>query len=330
MPKIYITTVPFGEVDSKPIDLLKTTGWEFIINPLGRKMRPEEVAEFAKDSDGIIAGTEDLLPLIKASNQLKIISRVGIGLDSVPLQLCKDKGIRIAYTPDAVTMAVAELTLGIMVSITRHVNYADMEIRRGNWKRKQGKRIGRSVIGIIGLGRIGTETIKLLAPFNPRKILVNDIKDKTDEISHLKKMTGIDIESVDKKTLYQQADVVTLHVPLSPATKDLIDKKSLGLFKKESYLINLARGGIVNEQDLYDCLKEKKIAGAAIDCFMTEPYNGPLKEIDNVLLTQHMGSCSFDCRAQMEIQAAEDIIRFFNNKPLLNEVPEEEFEYQVL
>lgn len=329
MPKIFVSTSPFGEIDSSPLKLLRETGWEFEVNPYDRKLTPEEVGEMAADCDGLIAGTENINVVMEKAKKLKIVSRVGIGLDSVPLKKCRDRGITVTYTPDAVTMAVAELTVGIMISLTRHVIYADMEIRRSNWKRKQGKRIGNSTIGIIGVGRIGTETIKLLSSFKPEKILVNDIRDISDTIKHLQESTQISIKCASKKEIYRSADIVSLHVPFSPKTKNMINREILKQFRSDSYLINLARGGIVNETDLYYCLKEHQIAGAAIDCFTQEPYSGPLAELDNIILTQHMGSCSFDCRAKMEVQATEDMIRFFNKEELINEVPDEEFEYQL-
>lgn len=327
MHNIFISTVPFGESDPKPLELLRETGWEINLNPLGRRLKPKEVAELALDSDGLIAGTEDLSILIQKTKQLKVISRVGIGLDSVPLAECKEKGITVTYTPDAVTMAVAELTVGIMISLSRNTHSADREIRRGEWKRRQGKRIGKSVIGIIGLGRIGTNVARLLGPFQPREIIINDIKDKSEEIELLKD-NGLNIRQVEKHRIYRDSDIVTLHVPLSLQTRNLINQEELRLFKKDAYLINLARGGIINEADLYKVLQKNGIRGAALDCYEEEPYCGPLAELENVLLTQHMGSCSFDCRANMEIEATQDLIRFFQEKPLTNEVPEEEFCYQ--
>ncbi|MFC1822583.1 NAD(P)-dependent oxidoreductase [Thermodesulfobacteriota bacterium] len=328
MPKIFISTLPFGEVEPRPISLLEETGWKFMINPLEKKLSPNEVVEMALDCDGIIAGTEDLRPLIDRSKKLKIIARVGIGLDSVPLALCKEKGIKVIYTPDAVTMAVAELTVGIMIGLTRHVYLADKNFRCGEWERKQGKRIGKSIIGIIGFGRIGTNVARLLIPFHPHQVLVNDLNDKSVEIQKFKKH-GLSIRHTDKKEIYQNADIITLHVPLYLKTKGMINAQTFHQFKQDVYLINLARGGIINEADLFDALKEKRIGGAALDCFEQEPYCGTLTGLDNILLTQHIGSCSFDCRMKMEIEATEDLIRYFKNEPLKNEVPEEEFWYQL-
>lgn len=327
MPKIFVSATPFGDIDSTPKRLLKETGWEHKINASGRRPTPNEVAELALDYDGLIAGTEDLRLLIERTNRLKIISRVGIGLDSVPLALCREKGITVTYTPDAVTMAVAELTVGIMISLTRHTHISDRNIRHGEWQRRQGKRIGKSTIGLIGFGRIGTNVARLLVPFQPEEILVNDIKDKSNQIAGFRD-GGLNIRHAEKQEIYRNSDIVSLHIPLSSQSRHLINAETLQHFKKETYLINLARGGIVNETDLYKALITGQIAGAAIDCFEEEPYCGPLGELDNVVLSQHMGSCSFDCHSRMEIEATQDLIRFFKGEALKNEVPEEEFYYQ--
>jgi D-3-phosphoglycerate dehydrogenase / 2-oxoglutarate reductase len=326
--RIFISTDPFGEVDSTPLELLEKSGFEYTINPLKRKLTPEEVGEFARDCDGLIAGTENIDTVLKQADHLKIISRVGIGLDSVPLDRCRERGIKVSYTPDAVTMAVVELTIGLMISLTRHVVKADAHTRQGIWNRLQGKRIGESVIGLIGFGRIGSNIARVLKEFHPRKILINDIKDKSAQIQKIQSTTGIEIVQVDKEEIYRNADIVSLHLPLTSKTVDIINADSLKLINNEAFLINTSRGGLVNETDLYEILKKGELAGAAIDAFEQEPYTGPLIELENIILTQHMGSCSFDCRSQMEIQATEDLIRFFNGEPLSNEVPEEEYDYQ--
>lgn len=328
MPKIFVSTVPFGEIDSRPLEVLQATGWEFVINPLGRKLTPQEVGEMASACDGLIAGTEDVGVVLDKATHLKIVCRVGIGLDSVPLAECRRRGIVVTYTPDAVTKAVAELTVGAMIGITRFVPQADRNTRDHHWKRLVGKRIGESVIGLLGLGRIGTEVVRLLAGFGPKEILVNDLKDKRTAIVGLQNDYGLSIRQAEKDEIYSLCDVVSLHLPLSHATRKLIDAEVLKLFRPDAFLLNFARGGVVDEAALYDALKGHRIAGAAVDVFGQEPYSGPLTGLDNILLTQHMGSCSYDCRAQMELQATEDLIRFFRGEPLVNEVPEEEYAYQ--
>ncbi|EMN89869.1 phosphoglycerate dehydrogenase [Leptospira weilii] len=324
--KIFISTYPFGIHDPEPLNLLNATGWEIITNPFKRKLKSTEVAEIAKDVDGIIAGTEDLTPLIQSNQKLKFISRVGIGLDSVPLSLCRERDIKVSYTPDAVTKAVVELTIGLMLSVTRYISNADRELRKGKWSRFTGKRLGESVIGLIGLGRVGLSVLRILSAFAPKKIIINDlVDDKSDEVRNILEKSKIPFAFLNKEQIYTDSDVISIHVPLTKLTKNLISSAELSKFKKDAFLINTARGGIVNEAALYEALKNQRIAGAAIDVFEEEPYKGNLCELENVLLTQHMGSCSYDCRLLMEKGAAEEIIRFFKGVPLLNEVPEQEY-----
>ncbi|EMO24097.1 phosphoglycerate dehydrogenase [Leptospira santarosai] len=328
--KIFISTYPFGFYNPEPMEILNRAGWEIVTNPLKRKLTALEVSEFAKEADGIIAGTEDLTPLIHKNRNLKIISRVGIGLDSVPLNLCKERGIAVTYTPDAVTMAVVELTIGLMISSTRRVVLAHQELKNGGWSRFTGKRLGESTIGIIGIGRVGLNVIRILSEFNPKMILMNDLKDKRKEVSEILNSKSIPYRFVEKDEIYSASDIISLHVPLSHKTKNLIGDREFNLFSKDSFLINTARGGIVNEVDLYNALKSNRIGGAAIDVFEQEPYKGNLTELDNIILTEHMGSCSYDCRLLMEKGSAEEIVRFFRGETLLNPVPKEEYQNQIV
>ena len=194
----------------------------------------------------------------------------------------------------------------------------------------QGKRIGESTIGIIGFGRVGSSVAKMLSVFNPKQILVNDVKDMTAEINSLKEKYNLNITNASKEEIYNNADIITLHIPLTAHTKYMINNEAMGMMNPRAFLVNTSRGGIVNEDDIYEVLKNKQIGGCATDVFETEPYIGPLIELDNVILTQHMGSCSYDCRSRMEIEATEEVIRFFSNEPLKSEVPEEEYECQLL
>ena len=233
----------------------------------------------------------------------------------------------VCYAPDAVTMAVAELTVGLMLNITRFVHAAERQIRTGVWQRLQGRRLGKSVIGLIGFGRIGNSVARLLVPFHPCKVLINDIKDKSSELQTMHQ-AGLCVEQVPLSRIYHESHIISLHVPLYSMTRNLIAEKQLSQMRSDAFLINTSRGGIVNEQALHEALSEGKLGGAALDVFEEEPYSGTLSELDNVLLTPHMASCSHDCRAKMELEATEEVIRFFQGERLQNEVPEEEYVYQ--
>ncbi|TGL66376.1 phosphoglycerate dehydrogenase [Leptospira jelokensis] len=326
MKSVFVSTFPFCRTSPKALELLASNGYKVTINPMGRKMKPLEVMEAAKDFDALIAGTEDLTPLVKETTHLKLISRVGVGLDSVPLDLCKERGISVAYTPDAVSPAVSELAVSLIIDAMRKVTYADREIRNGEWTRPYGSRIGGSTIGILGFGRIGKRVASHLLGYMPKEILVCDLLNQEQSMERLQKLSNQIFEmnqtigknwnptkliQVDLETLLKRSDAVTIHIPLNDNTKNLLDAKAMSTMKPEAVLINTARGGIVNEDDLYQILKDQKIAAAAMDVFLDEPYNGPLCELENVILTQHMGSCSNDCREDMEREAAENVVGFF-------------------
>ncbi|HMV80786.1 MAG TPA: phosphoglycerate dehydrogenase [Leptospiraceae bacterium] len=317
---LFVSTYPFGRENSLPREILKKTPLKVIYNPLNRKLKPSETAELAKDADIIIAGTENLEPLIRSSERLKFISRVGIGLDSVPLRLCKEKGIRVSYTPDAVTPAVTELTLGLILDLFRDISYCDREIRNGKWSRPVGRRIEHSVIGMLGFGRVGKGVARLLSSFRPKEVLVNDIKDIQKDILSFREKFGLNIRFAEKEEIYSVSDLVTVHMPLTSETRGLVNRDVLHLFRKDAFLLNTARGEIVHENDLYDSLKNREIQGAALDVFSEEPYKGRLRELENIILTEHIGSCSVDCRIAMERESAEEALNFFEGKKLLREV----------
>ena len=323
-PRIFVSTFPFARNNTLPLEHLKKSGFEICLNSTGRKISGKELYEHASDCDGIIAGTEDLSELIAKNPKLRIISRVGVGLDSVPLSICKEKNITVSYTPDAVSFAVAELTLGFMIGLCRHLQKADVDLRSGGWNRFQGKGLNESVIGIVGFGRIGKLVASMLGPFSPIKILVSDLK-KID----LSPYKHLNIEQVDNSRIFTDCDILTLHIPGSKSNQDFINKTIIEKMKSTAYLINTARGGLVNENDLFDALGSNKLQGAALDVFAEEPYKGNLKTLKNIVLTQHMGSCSDQARLGMELEAAEDIVRFFKGETLRNMVPQEEYELQA-
>ena len=323
MPKALITTVPFGDKNRLPLELLEAAGIEYLINPIGRKLKEDELAEMVADFDVLIAGTEPLTDkVMNNASKLKLISRVGIGLDSVDLLAAERRDIKVSYTPDAPAPAVAELTIGIMLTLLRSVHVANIEMHRGEWHRYFGRRIPEITIGIIGTGRIGGRVLRRLAGFGSPRILVNDIHPNMNVAPEHK------LEWVGKEEIYKQADVICLHVPLTIQTKNMIKREHLLNMKQDAIIINTSRGGIINERDLAEVLNAGHLSGAAIDVFEQEPYDGELTQIDRCLLTSHMGSMSIDCRTRMEIEATEEAVRFITGKSLEGVVPEEEYEVQ--
>lgn len=323
MKKVLITTVPFGNKNRLPLELLEQAGIEYLINPLNKKLDENELLELVTDFDAIIAGTEQITSKVmdRASN-LKMISRVGIGLDGVDLSAAEQRGIKVSFTPDAPAPAVAELTVGLMLSLLRSIHVANAELHRGEWVRHFGRRIPEITIGIIGVGRIGQRVLRRLSSFGTPRILVNDLNPDDRLIPQTK------LVWTDKEEIYKQADVISLHLPLTKYTKNMIRAEHIALMKPDTILINTARGGIINELDLANALNAGHLRGAAIDVFESEPYTGPLADIERCILTSHMGSMTVDCRTRMEIEATEEAVRFLKGLPLEREVPKEEYEVQ--
>lgn len=324
-PRALITTVPFGVVDRRPLDLLEAEGVPYVLNPLGRRLREEELAELAQGFTVLIAGTEPITGrVMAAAPSVKLIVRVGIGLDSVDLLAARARGIEVCYTPDAPSPAVAELAVGLMLAVLRGVGEVDRLIRAGGWQRVMGRRLATQTVGLLGVGRIGRRVARILrGGFPTVRLLGHDLR--PDEA--VGRECGL--EWVDRPTLLRESDVVSLHVPLTRLTVGMIGGSELASMKPTSVIVNTARGGIVEEQALVRALRERRIAGAALDVFEVEPYEGELASLDNCLLTCHIGSMTSDCRAQMELEAIEEALRFFRREPFRQIVPDEEYRLRM-
>ena len=324
MNSIFVSTFPFCETNRFPLEMLAGNNCGFSLNPLGRKMTEAELINALGQSAALVAGTETISrKVFEACPTLRHISRVGVGLDSVDLCEARRRNISVSYTPEAPAPAVAELTIGLMISLLRKIDQANVLMHQGQWKRFMGRRISEITLGIIGTGRIGGRVLRRLRGFGTPRILVNDL---LADQSLNKAVPELKLEWVEKEVIYREADLLSIHLPLTPRTRKLIGERELAKFKKDSFLINTSRGGIVDEKALWEALHDGPLAAAAIDVFEKEPYDGPLKDLPNCLLTSHMGSMSSDCRTRMEVEATEEAIRFILGKPLLSPVPSEEYE----
>jgi len=314
--KIIVTTYVFGILNKEPFNLLESHGFKAKTNELGRKYSREELIHVLKKEqpDVIIAGTEkydeELLDLIP---NLKMISRVGAGLDSVDLKECKKRNIIVTSTPDAPSNAVAELTICQIINMLRRIKNAQNDLLQGRWNRIIGKEIKECYMGIIGLGRIGGLVYKKLKSFDPKSIWINDI-DKS-------KYKNIDQKSIkSKREIFSKCDVITIHIPYNEKNKDYVSIKEFKILKSNACLVNTSRGGIIDEEALYHWLKENKEASAAVDAFQKEPYKGKLLKCNNAYLTPHLGSCSDRSRLAMEGGAAKEVVRYLLKKKFGNRV----------
>ena len=307
--KLLISTSTFGLIDPTPLEKISQAGFDCILNPYKQTLSTQQLIELLDGVSGLIAGTEKITEeVFKARPHLKIISRCGAGIDNIDLQAAKKYGIAIASTPEAPILSVAELTLGLMLNVMRSLGLSDRLIRAGKWEKRMGSLLSGKTIGIIGFGQVGEVLARLLQPFHV-KIKAYDVKPRTDTARSLL------VEYVDLNELLKISDVVTIHLPLNSETKDLINAKTLALMKKEAILVNTSRGEIIDEEALYNALKSERITGAALDVFTQEPYAGKLRELNNVVLTSHIGSYTAEARVKMENLAVENVLKFFSAHP---------------
>jgi len=314
---ILIVTYPFGLCGSKPIELLEETGWNIHYSSLGRRLKGDEVRDMLKGMDAVIAGTEPYnKETIDLAKDLKVISRVGIGLDNVDYQACKKRGIQIAHTPSAPSDAVADLTVAQMLNLLRGLYISNQSVKDGRWKRITGLSVRQIKIGILGVGRIGSRVIDRLKPFGAN-ILASDVK----------KIDGVEgVTWVDKDTLFRESDLVSVHIPLNDENYHFVGMREFSMMKEGAYFINTSRGSVINERDIESCLLNKHLAGAALDVFEKEPYDGVMTEMDNVLLTAHLASSDRLSRYHMELWAVENCIKLLNGETPKDIVTEKSYE----
>jgi len=303
--KVHITTLPFNKDNLAFLE----QSFDVTINPLGRKIKNEEVYEQVHEADYVIAGTEkyDQELLGKLVN-LKGISRVGIGTDNIDLDIAEKNNIKILNTPEEPAKGVAELTLAFILNLLREISSHQVNLNHGNWERTLGKSINESTISLIGGGRVSKNVSKFLLSVGVKKIKVFDILDLSNDPDW--KHESISICGFEE--CLSNSDIVSLHVPMNEKNKNMISKKELLVMGKNSYLINVSRGGLINEEDLYEALNSNLIKGAALDVFATEPYDGKLLECKNLIATPHVASSTGYVRDQMERKACENLINLLD------------------
>ena len=302
MTKVAVTTRSFCEQDPRPMNLLKSAGYGVISNPYARKLKVDEIVSIAKDAVGIIAGLEEYnSDTFSRLTNLKVISRVGVGLDNIDMQAASRANVKVFNTPDAVTTSVAELTVGLILNLIRNISFMNASMRNRNWERKTGCLINKKNIGIIGFGRIGKKVAALLSSFDCHLYYYDpNIKSLASENS--KPCANLD-------ELLKLSDIISLHCQPLPNNQPLLSAKEFKMIKDGSWLINTARGSLIHEDALFDALKSGKLNGAALDVFNDEPYKGPLSDLDNVILTPHIGSYARESRIAMEIEAVQNLLK---------------------
>jgi len=268
----------------------------------------EELVEKIGEYDALIvrSGTKVTEEIIEKSN-LKIIGRAGVGLDNIDTEAARKKGVRIVNSPEASTISVAELVIGSLITLMRNIAHAHKSMREGKWERSKftGNELFGKTLGIIGFGRIGRE-VALRARAFGMDVSVYDPNITVEDTREY------NCKLVDLDELLKNSDIVTLHVPLIENTKSMIDEARLNLMKDSAILVNIARGGLVDENALYKALKENKLKGAVLDVFEDEPLgDSKLLSLDNVVLTPHLGASTDEAQINAGTVVVEKVRNFF-------------------
>lgn len=313
--KILITPRSFASFSDKPLKMLTERDYKIKRNNTGRPYKKEEMLKLIKDVDGIIIGIDELsAEIIEEANELKVISKYGIGLDNIDINMATNKKIVVTNTPTANVDAVADLTFGLILSLARRIPEADKKTKSGKWEKIIGKSVWEKTIGIIGLGKIGRQVVKRAKGFEMNILVFDIVKDK-------KFAQKYGIKYVNLEKLLRKSDYITIHIPLNDATRNMISYEELEKIKESAFLINTSRGGIVDEEALYNALRNNKLRGAALDVYNNEPLReSPLKELDNVIMTPHIGAYTEETIENMGIQAAQNLIDVLEGREPQNRV----------
>ncbi len=318
MPKVFITR----KIPNKGINLLKDKGWEVEIGPEGKISR-EDLLAGVKGVEAILSVLTEKIDgevMEAAGPQLKVIANYAVGYNNIDVEEAKKRNIIVTNTPGVLTEAVSEHAVALLFAVAERIVEADRYTRAGKYEAwgpelLLGTSIKEKTLGIIGLGRIGSEVARRMQDGFDLKIIYYDVHRNED----LEKKYGIEYKEIDD--LLKEADFISLHTALTKETKHLISRERLQLLKPTAYLINTSRGPIIDEKALVEVLRDKKIAGAALDVYENEPELTPgLAELENAVLTPHIASATKETRDKMAEMAANNVIAVLEGKDPLNPV----------
>ena len=271
---------------------------------------PEELVNTINEYHGIIvrSRTKVTREVIEKADNLKIIARAGVGVDNIDLDAATEKGIMVVNSPESTSITVAEHTMGLLLSMARKLTIADKSVKEGKWEKKRfmGVELRNKTLGVIGMGRIGSQVVNRCKAFEMDAVAYDPYL--PEEVA---KQMGVEL--TDLETVLKKADFITIHVPLTPETKHLISTKEFEIMKDTAFITNCARGGIIDEDALYDALKNDKIGGAALDVYEDEPpaEDSKLFELDNIVLTPHIAASTKEAQRDAAIIVADEIIDLF-------------------
>ena len=307
MANVLITSEYFCKFDQKARQMLIDAGHNVIDNPYGHKfLTPEEIIPYVEKAEALICDLEKInAEVISHAKNLKVIARRGVGVDSVDLKVCKERDISVERCVGLVEEPVAELVMSYLLGFSRIVAPLNADMHDGKWNKVIGHSLFGKTLGLIGFGAIAKEVYKRAKAFSMRVIYYDLVKASSE----------YDAEYVELDELLKQSDFVSVHLPLLDSTRNIINERTLSLMKPTAYIINTARGGIVDEKALVKALKENKIAGAGIDVFEKEPcVDSELKDLPNAIITPHVATFTIETFIAMDRRSSQNVINFFNGR----------------
>jgi len=301
------TIVIVEPIHADGVKLLKKCGKVIQLPP---NSTSKDLLRVCRNADAFVTRGFVKIPaeVLEQAERLKVIGVHGVGIDHIDIDFAQKRGIQIVQTPKALTEAVAEFTIGLMLSLLRKIPAADTAVRSAEWNRKYGDLVGVDLmgktVGIIGLGRIGSAVAKRLKAFSVRLIYYQRGRNLK-----LEKQLGVEYASFHQ--LLKTSDIISLHVPLTPETHHMISHNEFKIVKHGVYIVNTSRGAIVDEKAMYEALASGKAVGAALDVFESEPLgaDSPLIRLNNVILTPHLAASSTETLRRMAVTVAEEVIR---------------------
>jgi D-3-phosphoglycerate dehydrogenase len=317
---VLIEARPFCAFDNSPMEQLEKSGMD-LIDMRGSGVEAPEFVNALKKVDAVLCGNDLVVndDVLDMAPRVKAIAKIGAGLDTVDIQAATRHRAVVFHTPGANNQAVADHTFALILNVARKIIYCDRSLRENRWEHTNvmGLEIWQKTLGLIGLGAIG-RCVALRAKGFQMKVVAHDPFWPTEFAEEQ------GIEKVEIEELLKISDIISIHVPLIPETQSMINERTLSIMKPSAILINAARGGIVNETDLYHALKKKVITGAGIDVFENEPPSGsPLLELDNVVLTPHTAAFTFEGMNNMSVGVVEQLIEYYQgNQPIYTVNPE--------
>ena len=310
MKVALISSRSFGQVVPDGEHLLAKGGFD--VRRVPDSERPLDAPKLARlvaceRPSALIAGAEPVpRSVLLASPTLRLVQKHGVGVDNIDLAAATEAGIAVTNAPGTNTEAVADLTVAFMLALLRLVVPASQSTRLGKWERYMGRELGQMTVGVVGTGRIGRAVIRRLGGFGSRLLAYDVIQDPSLAVAN-------NLRYVELDELLDKSDIVTLHIPLMEGTRELLGRRELARMKKSAYLINIARGELVDEAALAEHLAAGRIAGAGVDVFATEPpQESPLLKLPNVLATPHIGAYTHEAMEAMDRVCAETIVALFS------------------